>query len=216
MNFEQRANSVFLTPDISKVGIPAATPTLPDADPAEHHRKHTFACFKDLREDFNRAGICEERVWDFLKSENGVDSRAKLSPIQWVKIAARLQACREDAEMLKIFLSEIPCEFYRIHVYADNPTCAIGRPRNIERHHISEEWGDFQKISNYLRCGLRVEQGKKTSYFSPHRSVTPAKPTEDRQETTEARIATPVVSLETNAHGQVLSMFGDVLEVRSC
>ena len=172
-------------------------------DDATHQRKSAYAAMRDLQERFNEAGIDTEQVWECIKAEHGVDSRAKFTGMQWARIAAELQGAKRDDVLFKILLDRIPDEYFRIHVYPDDPNVAIGRPRKL---HIADEWGDFQQIANDNQCSLTVTQGKRTTYYEPV-----AKPVKVSQ---PEPVSTPVVSLDTNAHGQVLNVFGDVVEVQ--
>ena len=130
----------------------------------------------DLQEQFSAAGIETSQVWEFIKAEYSVDSRAKLTAPQLAIIAAQLNSARRDAHMFKIFVSGIPDFYFRIHVFSDDPSVAIGRPRDTGEHHISAEWGDFQAIANENQCNLTVRQGKRTTYFEPKSPITPPAP----------------------------------------
>ena len=188
-------------------------------DDATHQRKSAYAAMSDLSERFNAAGIDTEQVWECIKDEHGVDSRAKFTGMQWARVAAELQGARRDDVLFNILLDRIPDQYFRIHVYADDPNVPIGRPRNLRKHHIADEWGDFQQIANDNQCSLTVTQGKRTTYYEP---------TPEQTERTDKKVVTqdndfsespvspetkPVVSLDTNAHGQALNVFGDVVEV---
>ena len=182
-------------------------PTAPDTS---HSRRGAYAAMHALEERFFEAGICTEQVWEFIKSENAVDSRAKLSAPQWARIAAQLQSVRRDTAMFKIFVDGIPDSYFRIHVSASDPSVGIGRP-HIDKQHIAEEWGCFQEIANLHQCEITVKQGKRTTYYLPNPvpktdDVPPASDTEDD------RHSVPIA----NARGEVLSPWGDVMEVRTC
>ena len=181
----------------------------PPTQPADstHPRKSAYAAMGDLQERFSIAGICTDQVWENIKSEYSVNSRSLLTGLQWATIAAQLQAAKLDTHMFKIFVDGIPDPYFRIHVFTDNPSVCIGRPRDTRKHHIASEWGDFQAIANENQCGLTVEQGKSTTYYEPKqaRSGVPVR--------TTARIQKPAITLETNVRGEVLSAWGDVMEV---
>ena len=155
--------------------------TGPDANSTPHQtgpdatnsRKSAFATMRELEQQFSDAGISTEQVWAYLKSENAVQKRSKLAPIQWAKIAAQLQSARRDPAMFKIFVDGIPDTHFRIHVYASEPSVCIGRPRDIERHHIADEWGDFQQIATDNQCEIKVTQGKRTTYYKPAKPPKP-------------------------------------------
>ena len=182
---------------------PPAPPSTPAESDTGHPRRSAFAAMSDLREQFSIAGIDTEQVWAFIKAEYSVDSRAKLTAPQLATIAAQLQSARRDAHMFKIFVDGIPDCYFRIHVFTDDPTVCIGRPRDINHHHIAAEWGDFQQIANASQCNLTVTQGKRITYFQPKQT----------RPTAAARPQKTAIALDTNAHGQVLNVFGDVVEV---
>ena len=177
-------------------------PDTPPADDTGHPRRSAYAAMRDLQEQFSAAGICTDQVWEFIKTEYSVDSRSKLTGKQWATIACQLQSARRDTHMFKIFVDGIPDSYFRIHVFSDDPSVCIGRPRDTRKHHIAAEWGDFQQIANASQCSLTVEQGKKKTYFEP-------KPAPETTRTAQK----PAIALNTNARGEVLNMFGDVMEV---
>ena len=187
---------------VSPPAIPSQPP--PESDTG-HPRRSAYAALRDLQEPFSAAGIETDQVWEHLKDRYSVNSRSLFSGLQWATIAAELQACRRDDCMFKAFVSSIPDEFFRIHVYADDPSVAIGRPRKINHHHIASEWGDFQEIANANQCNLTVTQGKRTTYFEPKQTLPTVPETQPAQKTAAA--------LETNARGEVLSAWGSVVEV---
>ena len=106
---------------------------------------------------------------------------------------------------VKVFVADIPDHYFRIHVYTDDPSVAIGRPRDMRKHHRAAEWGDFQQIADTLQCGITVKQGKRTTYFEPKRQPAPG-----TRLVVSQRF--PVIALETNARGEVLSAWGEVME----
>ena len=176
------------------------------SDDSAHPRRSAYAAMSELREQFSIVGIETDQVWEFIKSEYSVDSRSLFTGKQWATIAAQLQSARRDRSMLKVLVDGIPDEFFRIHVFADDPSVAIGRPRDLRKHHIASEWGDFQLIADTHQCGITVKQGKRTTYFEPKRQSAPARPVVSQK---------PVIALETNARGEVLSAWGEVMEVRA-
>ena len=107
--------------------------------------------------------------------------------------------------MFKVLIDSIPDDCFRIHVFTDDPNVCIGRPRDLRKHHIAAEWGDFQAIANENQCTLTVSQGKRTTHYEPK----PALPTAP-----ETRPEKPAVTLNTNARGEILSAWGEVLEVQ--
>ena len=189
-------------------------------DDAEHQRKSAFAAMREMRERFNEAGIDTEQVWECIKDEYKVDSRAKFTGFQWARVAAELQGAKRDDVLFKILLDRIPDQYFRIHMYSDNPHAPIGRPRDTRKHHIADEWGDFQQIANDNQCLITVTQGKRTTYYEPNPEQTER--TDKKHEIPNPVISEspvspepkPVVSLDTNAYGQVLNVFGDVVEVQ--
>ena len=178
---------------------PETTPSPSDA--SSHPRKSAYAAMSDLREQFSIAGICTEQVWEFIKAQHSVDSRSLFTGKQWATIAAQLQSARRDDSLFKVFVADIPDHYFRILVYTDDPSVAIGRPRDMRKHHRAAEWGDFQQIADTLQCGITVKQGKRTTYFEPKRQSAP-----------ETRPLKPVIVLDTNARGEVLSPWGAVME----
>ena len=184
------------------VSEPETTQIPPEPDTA-HPRKSAYAAMGDLQERFSIAGICTDQVWAWIKDQNGVDSRALFTGKQWATVAAQLQSARREPQMFKALLDGIPDEYFRIHVFPDDPAVCIGRPRDTRKHHIAAEWGDFQAISTDNQCGITVTQGKRTTYFSPKKThpIAPARQTK------------PVIALNTNARGEVLAAWGDVMEV---
>ena len=179
-----------------------APPETTCADDTGHPRRSAYAAMRDLCEPFSTAGICTDQVWEHLKDRYSVISRSLFSGLQWATIAAELQACRRDAIIFKGFVDSIPCEYFRIHVFSDDPSVAIGRPRDMRKHHIASEWGDFQQIADTHQCNLTVTQGQRTTYFEP-------KPAPETTRTAQK----PAIALNTNARGEVLNVFGDVMEV---
>ena len=143
---------------------PVAAPETP-VDDTGHPRRSAYAAMSDLREQFSIAGIETDQVWESIKAEYKVESRSHLTGMQWARIAAELQSSRREASLLKIFVDGIPDSYFRIHVFTDDPNVCIGRPRDIGKHHIASEWGDFQAIATDNQCSLTVEQGKHTTYY---------------------------------------------------
>ena len=156
------------------VSPPAIQTPIPESDTA-HPRKSAYACMSDLQEQFSAAGICTDQVWESIKAEYKVESRSHLTGMQWARIAAELQSSRREASLLKIFVDGIPDCYFRIHVFSDDPSVAIGRPRDIGKHHIVAEWFDFQSFANEHQTTLTVNQGKRTTYFEP-KPITPPAP----------------------------------------
>ena len=193
--------------NFQSVSPPEATlPSQPPESDTGHPRRSSYAAITDLREQFSTAGIETDQVWQFIKTEYSVDSRSKLTGMQWARIAAELQSARRDAHMFKIFVDGIPDSYFRIHVFTDNPSVCIGRPRDLRTHHLTESWGDFQSIANENQCSLIVQQGKSTTYYEPKqtRPTAPVQPVPKQK--------SPVITRNTNARGQVLNVFGDVVE----
>ena len=178
-------------------------PDTPPADDTGHPRRSAYAAMRDLQEQFSAAGIETSQVWESIKAEYKVESRSHLTGMQWARIAAELQSSRREASLLKIFVDGIPDCYFRIHVFTDDPTVCIGRPRDINHHHIAAEWGDFQAIATESQCNLTVTQGKRITYFQPKQT----------RPTAAARPQKTAIALDTNAHGQVLNVFGDVVNV---
>ena len=85
--------------------------------------------------------------------------------------------------------------YFRIHVFTDNPSVCIGRPRDLRTHHLTESWGDFQSIANENQCSLIVQQGKSTTYYEPKqtRPTAPVQPVPKQK--------SPVITRNTNARG---------------
>lgn len=185
-----------------------------------HHRGSAYAAMKDLSEDLNTAGIEADQVWEYLKADHCVNSRAKFTLKQWIRVAARLQAAKWDPESFKLFVDGIPDQYFRIHVYAADPNVCIGRPRDTRKHHIPSEWGDFQQIANEAGCLITVEQGKSTCYYEPCAPELPETYTAESDGAPHSDCVEqppnviPTVSLETNVYGQILSPWGEILEVR--
>ena len=182
---------------VPQLGV--SPPDTPPADDTGHPRRSAYAAMRDLREQFSAAGICTDQVWEFIKTEYSVDSRSKLTGMQWARIAAELQSARRDAHMFRIFVDGIPDSYFRIHVFSDDPSVTIGRPRDLRKHHIAAEWGDFQQIADTHQCNLTVTQGQQTTYFEPKRQTALERPQK------------PAIALDTNARGEVLNAFGDIV-----
>ena len=178
-------------------------PPTPQEDTG-HPRRSAYAAMSDLSDQFSIAGLETDQVWEFIKAAYNVDSRSKLAHKQWAIIAAQLQAAKLDIHMLKIFVDGIPDDCFRIHVFTDDPNVCIGRPRDLRKHHIAAEWGDFQVIANEHQCTLTVSQGKRTTHYEPKQT----------RPTPPARTRSPIIALNTNARGEVLSAWGDVVEVQ--
>ena len=185
---------------------PETTPSPSDA--SSHPQKSAYAAMSDLREQFSIAGICTEQVWEFIKAQHSVDSRSLFTGKQWATIAAQLQSARREPQLFKVYVDGIPNQHFRIHVFTDDPSVAIGRPHDIGRHHIAAECDDFQALANTHQCVITVSQGKRTTYFEPKRQSAPGtRPVVSQR--------SPVIALDTNARGEVLSAWGEVLEVRA-
>lgn len=188
-------------------------PAIPSQPPPEsdtgHPRRSAYAAMRDLQEQFSIAGIETDQVWEFIKAQYCVESRALFTGKQWAMIACQLQSARREPPMFKVFVADIPCEYFRIHVFSDDPSVAIGRPRKINRHHIESEWGDFQAIATENQCNLTVTQGKRTTFFEPKQTL----PTAPENQPAPKR--EPASACDTNARGEVLSAWGDVMEVRA-
>ena len=146
------------------VSPPAIQTPLPESDTA-HPRKSAYACMSDLREEFSAAGLETDQVWEFIKAQYCVESRALFTGKQWAMIACQLQSARREPAMFKVFVADIPCEYFRIHVFSDDPSVPIGRPRDLRKHHLASEWGDFQEIANENQCTLTVTQAQRTTYY---------------------------------------------------
>ena len=170
---------------------PPTAPSQPPDDDTGHPRRSSYAAMRDLQEQFSAAGIETSQVWEFIKAEYSVDSRSKFTGQQWATIAAQLNSARRDAPMFKIFVDGIPDSYFRIHVFTDDPSVAIGRPRDIGKHHIAAEWGDFQAIANANGCTLSVEQGKRTTYFEP-KPITPPAPVSTPEKHQDDRFLTGI------------------------
>lgn len=193
------------------------TPKTPKSTPdASHHCRSAYAAMKDLAQQFSDVSIEIDQVWAYLKDQHSVDSRAKFTTMQWVRIATELQACRRDATLFKIFVDAIPDRYFRIHVYPSDPSVCIGRPK-VNLQHIAEEWGDFQDLANVNGCEVKVVQGKRTQFFKPNIDApVPSDPSPNGEESLDdvPLQFQPDVSLVTNARGEVLNVFGDVIEKR--
>ena len=144
---------------------PVVSPPETHADDTGHPRRSAYAAMSDLRDQFSIAGLETDQVWESIKAEYKVESRSHLTGMQWARIAAELQSSRREASLLKIFVDGIPDCYFRIHVFTDDPNVPIGRPRDLRKHHISAEWGDFQAIATENQCNLTVTQGKHTTYY---------------------------------------------------
>ena len=184
------------------VNIPSQPP--PESDTG-HPRRSSYAAMSDLQVQFSAAGIETEQVWEFIKTEYSVDSRSKLTGKQWAIVACQLQSARREPQLFDLLIDRIPCQYFRIHVFTDDPTICIGRPRDTRKHHIAAEWGDFQEIANANQCSLTVTQGRTTTFFEP-KPVLPTAP--------EKRNHKTVVTLKTNTRGEILTAWGDVMEVQ--
>ena len=184
---------------------PVVSPPETHADDTGHPRRSAYAAMSDLRDQFSAAGIETSQVWEFIKAEYSVDSRSKFNLQQWATIAAQLNSARRDAHMFKIFVDGIPDSYFRIHVFTDDPNVCIGRPRDIGKHHIASEWGDFQAIANANGCNLTVTQGQKTVFYSPSSQQT--RPTAPGNQPAQKT----AIALDTNSRGEILNVFGDVV-----
>ena len=171
------------------------------------NRRSAYAAMSDLQERFHLAGICTDQVWEYFKAEHRVDSRSKLTGMQWARISCNLQSARREASLFKILVDSIPDKHFRIHVYSDDPTVCIGRPRDIRKYHIFSEWGDPQQIANENRCTIIVKQGQQTTYYEPAPQPTPVRKSVSLP-------SKPTASVGANVRGEVLSPWGTVLEVR--
>lgn len=197
------------------VNPPIPTPVVCEKIPDEgHNRRGAFAAMKDLSEKFANRGLYTEQVWAFLKSENGVETRSQLTEKQWAIIAGRLQAMRLDEGLLDAFIDGIPDKHFRFYVLATDPTVPVGRPRvGLQEMHKPEVWGDFQQLANDLQTELKVWQGKTTVFYTP-RPVAPEP--ESEPEPTPAPVgAVSNRSESPNARGEILSPWGEVVEVIS-
>ena len=145
-------------------------PPTPQEDTG-HPRRSAYAAMSDLQERFSIAGIETDQVWENFKSEYSINSRSLLTGLQWATIAARLNSARRETDMFKVLIDSIPDDCFRIHVFTNDPNVCIGRPRDLRKHHIAAEWGDFQAIANENQCTLTVLQGKRTTHYEPKRQM---------------------------------------------
>ena len=155
---------------------PVVSPPETHADDTGNPRRSAYAAMSDLREQFSAAGICTDQVWESIKAEYKVESRSHLTGMQWARIAAELQSSRREASLLKIFVDGIPDCYFRIRVFSEDPSVAIGRPRDIKKHHLTSEWFDFQSFANKHQTTLTETQGKRTTYFEPRSPITQPDP----------------------------------------
>ena len=160
--------------NFQSVSPPALQSQPPPESDTGHPRRSSYVAMSDLQELFSAAGIETDQVWEFIKAQYSVDSRSKFTGKQWAMTAAQLQSARRDDCMFKAFVSSIPDHHFRIHVFSDDPSVAIGRPRDTRKHHISAEWGDFQALATENQCTLTISQGKRTTYFEPKPATQPA------------------------------------------
>ena len=155
-------------------------PAIPSQPPPEsdtgHPRRSAYAALRDLQEQFSIAGIETDQVWEFIKAQYCVESRALFTGKQWAMIACQLQSARREPHLFKVYVDGIPDQHFRIHVYSSDASVAIGRPRDIGKHHIVAEWFDFQSFANEHQTTLTVNQGKRTTYFEPRSPITPSAP----------------------------------------
>ena len=157
------------------VSPPAIQTPIPESDTA-HPRKSAYACMGDMQEQFSAAGLETDQVWEFIKAQYCVESRALFTGKQWAMIACQLQSARREPHLFKVYVDGIPDQHFRIHVYSSDASVAIGRPRDIGKHHIVAEWFDFQSFANEHQTTLTVNQGKRTTYFEPRSPITPSAP----------------------------------------
>ena len=190
---------------VPQPAVQAPTPSS-TGETSAHHRKSAYAAMRDLQERFHLAGIDTDQVWEYFKAEHRVDSRSKLTGMQWARISCNLQSARREASLFKILVDSIPDTYFRIHVFASDPNVCIPRPRDLKKHHIPGEWFDFQAFADDNQCTITVSQGTRTTYYKP--AIKPAKV----EVTTPQK---PLFAMDTNAHGEVLNVFGDVVGVRA-
>ena len=118
------------------VSPPAIQTPIPESDTA-HPRKSAYACMGDMQEQFSAAGLETDQVWEFIKAQYCVESRALFTGKQWAMIACQLQSARrEPAICSKSMLTAFPNQHFRIHVYSSDASVAIGRPRETSANTI--------------------------------------------------------------------------------
>ena len=191
---------------------PVPQPAIPSQPPPEsdtaHPRRSSYAAMSDLQEQFSAAGIETEQVWEFIKAEYCVESRALFTGRQWAMIACQLQSARREPHLFKVYVDGIPDQHFRIHVYSSDASVAIGRPRDMRKHHIAAEWFDFQAFANEHQTTLTVTQGKCTTYFEPKPITQPAPVS-----TPENMSVTPKMSPEQHQNSPILNGIKATLKI---
>ena len=66
------------------------------------HRRSCFSNIKHIVSDTDT-----EHLWDCIKRVHGIQSRTELSPEQWAKLAARIQASVTSKQVRQDFLQSV-------------------------------------------------------------------------------------------------------------
>ena len=85
-----------------------------------NQKKTAFAIIDTLKPQLAIAGLSEESVWEWVKSEYGVQSRSELSEIQWAIVSARLSAAQRDHQLFSVLCDAVryavgTCRVYRVY-----------------------------------------------------------------------------------------------------
>ena len=87
-------------PNGSRVLETESTPEPKKDDATAVHRRSCFANIKNIVSD-------TEHLWECIKQVHGIQSRTELSPEQWAKLAARIQASVTSKQVRQDFLQSV-------------------------------------------------------------------------------------------------------------
>ena len=82
--------------------------------------KTSFAIINSLKPQLTTAGLTEESVWEWVKSEYDVQSRSELNEESWAIVSARLSAAQRDQQLFSVLCEAVKsavgtCRVYRVY-----------------------------------------------------------------------------------------------------
>ena len=81
-----------------------------DKKASEVHRRSCFVCMRELKPYLEKRDVTTDELWDSLKREYNVSSRAALDTPQWASISATLQAATRDLHLVNILVQRVTRE----------------------------------------------------------------------------------------------------------
>ena len=96
-----------------------ATDTLPDGK--RKAQCHAFAIVRNLKPKLAKAGVSDDALWEYVLENHNKTSRAELSEVQWVTIAARLDAVDKDPHLFTSLCGAIKAQIGTCRAYREHP-----------------------------------------------------------------------------------------------